>query len=163
MKPVFAVLLFVVLGVAGWWFWQNNSHFRTVVAQYIDNGEIQTLEARYSVENIMAQHSKELLGNGEKTYHKTELKFHPYAMLDVKYASPDRKTKEGNILWGLVDGEMVIDCESWDTTHGFEDTINASANRNDFKIINALAKNKGKLTLENLQRELQVDQDALQP
>jgi len=163
MKMIYTVLFLAALGAGGWWLWESNSQLSTVVGQYIDNGEIQTLQARYTVEKVMEQHEKELLGDGERSYHKSELKFHPYAMMDVKYSAPDRKTKEGVILWGLVDGEMVVNCETWEKTHGFEDTINASANRNDFKVLNALAKNKGKLSMESLQSELQVEQDVLQP
>lgn len=157
-------LLFIsalFFAATGWWIWQNNPNVRTAVEQYIDNGEILTLEARYTAEKIMEQHAVELLGDGEHSFHRADLKFHPYVLFDVKYSSFDKKTKEGGALWDLVDGEMVIDCESWEKTHGFEDAICAKANRNDFKILNALAKNKGKLTLDQLTKELHVEDDLL--
>ena len=155
-------LIAAVLVGAGWWFAQNNPNVLSMLEQYIDNGEIMTFEARYTPERIMDQYGKEL-ASGERAFQKAELKFYPYALLDVKYSTPDKKTKEGVLLWSFVDGEMVINCETWEKTHGFEDAINSQANRNDFKILNALAKNKGKATIEQLQKDLQVEEDVLQP
>ena len=125
---------------------------------YVENGEVLTLEVKYTPEQVMEANKNDLLTNG-RTYGEALLKFYPYLMMDVKYTLPGQKTREGVILWSLVDGEMVINAETWEITHGFEDTINANASRNDFKIINALAQNKGALTKERLQKDLRVDSD----
>ncbi len=156
------ILICAIAAGAGYWIVQNNPNALSVLEQYIDNGEILTFEARYTPERIMEQFGKEL-ALGERTFQRSELKYYPYAILDVKYSSPDKRTREGVLLWSLVDGEMVINCDTWDKTHGFEDAINAQASRNDFKILNALAKNKGKASMEQLQRDLQVEEDILQP
>lgn len=163
LKSFLMISSIVVFGGIACWVLQHNPNVQSVVEQYIDNGEILTFEARFTPEKIMELRGKELLGSGERTFHKAELKFHPYVMFDVKYTSLDKMTKEGVLLWSLTDGEMVIDCENWEKTHGFEDAINVQANRNDFKILNAIAKNKGKVTSEILQKELQVEEDVLQP
>ena len=162
MKIKNVILICAVLAGGGYWIVQNNPNALSLLEQYIDNGEILTFEARYTPERILDQFSKEL-ALGEKTFQRSELKFYPYAFLDVKYSTADKRTKEGVLLWSLFDGEMVINCETWENTHGFEDAINAQATRNDFKILNALAKNKGKASLEQLQRDLQVEADILQP
>lgn len=151
-----------VIALGGWWLWENE-HTRNLLSQYVENGDFTTLEARYTVEQIMEQHRSELIGNTARTYYATDLKYHPYLLMDVKYALPDRKTREGVVLWSLVDGEMVLNTESWEKTHGFEDTINGDANPDDFKILNALAKNGGKLTREQLQKTLNIDHDAIEP
>jgi len=152
-----------LLAIAGAWWLFENEHTRNLIAQYIENGEFTTLEARYSAEQIMEQRRNELIGNTSRTYYSTELKFHPYILMDVKYALPDRKTREGVILWSLVDGEMVLNTDTWEKTHGFEDTINGDANPEDFKILNALAKNNGKLSRDQLQKILNMDHDTIEP
>jgi len=163
MKTMLALATFLLAAVGGIWKWQTDSNFREVVEQYIDNGDVVTFEARYTPEQIMELRSKELLGEKERSFQNSELKFHPYVLFEVKYSDHDKKTKEGILLWDLVDGEMVISCEQWDKTHGFEDAINAKATRNDFKILSALEKAKGKMTMEQLQRELQIEEDVLLP
>jgi hypothetical protein len=161
MRRSTVVILIVCLLVGGVWIWSNES-LRDVFQQYIENGEFLTLEARYTPEQIMETHRKELLADAQRTFRESELKFHPYLLMEVKYTS-DKKSREGVIIWSHVDGEMVLNTESWEKTHGFEDTIIAGATRCDFKIINALAKNRGALTFEELQKELHLEKDIIQP
>lgn len=165
-KPSFFKKLtpFAVVGIIGFGayaLWEANPDLRQAIGQYVDNGEITTLEVRYTPEKIIETYGKGLLGDTERTFQKAELKFYPYTLFEVKYSSPEKKTKEGFLLWGLVDGEIVTDCEQWNKTHGFQDAINAAANRNDFKLLHALEKNKGQMTIDQLQKELQVEQDIL--
>jgi hypothetical protein len=159
-RNLLAILL--IVAAAGWWIVERNPNVYSVLGQYIDNGEILTLEARYTPEKIMEQFGQEFIADGDRSFQGAELRFYPYALLDVKYSAPDKKTREGVLLWSLFDGEMVIDCKSWAKTHGFEDAINAQANRNDFKLLNVLARNKGKASFDQLQQELQIESNLLQ-
>lgn len=161
MRLIGAIVLIGFLAIGGWWLWENH-HFRGMISQYIENGEILTLESRYTADQIMDAHRKELLVDNEHSFDEPELKFHPYLLLDVKYMLPDQKTREGVILWSLVDGEMVINTETWDKTHGFEDAIDADASRTDFKILNALAKNGSTMTREQLLKQLNVEPEILE-
>jgi len=164
MKPNYLILTLAAVIAAGSFFaWQNDSPIRDVIEQYIDNGDIITFEARYTPEKIIEIHENELIADTNRTFHNTDVKFHPYVLFEVKYSGNDRKTKEGTLLWDLVDGEMVIDCDQWEKTHGFEDAINGRASARDFQILNTLEKAKGKLTLEQLQNELQVGENVLLP
>jgi len=144
----------ILIGAAFLVLWNQNPQFREIIQSYVENGEFLTLEARYSAEQIMKTHQEELIPSPQYTYQDPTLKFYPYLLMEVKYTEANRKTREGIILWGMVDGEMVIDTETWEKTHGFEDTINARANRTDFIFINTLSKYRGSLTLPRLQREL---------
>ena len=83
--------------------------------------------------------------------------------MEVKYIQPDKKTREGVVLWSMVDGEMVLNTDTWEKTHGFEDAINADASRTDYKLMNVLAKNKGSVSIDELQKELNVEPDTLEP
>ncbi len=161
MKPLVLCVICAGVGFGAYSLWEANPNLHSAIGQYVDNGEIKTLEVRYTPEKIMELYRKELLSDNERTFQKADLQFYPHVLFNVKYTAQDKKTKEGTLLWSLVNGEMVIDCHNWETTHGFEDAINAQANRNDFKILNALEKAKGKLTLEHLQKELQLEQDVL--
>lgn len=157
------LMLFIVAGIGGWWVWETQPTFRNTLEQYVENSDFMTLEARFTADQIMERNRKNLLADAQHTYQEPQLKFYPYLYMDVKYVQADKKTKEGVILWCLTDGEMVLDTENWEKTHGFEDAINANANRNDFKILQALAKSNGSLTLEQLQNELRVEENSILP
>lgn len=150
-----------IAAVGGYWLWNHNGSLWDNIHYYVENGEIMTLEARYTPEQIMEAHRRDLLVDAQHAYDAPDYKFHPYLLMDVKYIDSDRKTREGVILWSLLDGEMVINTDTWDKTHGFEDAINADANVNDFRILNALARDSGQLSREQLQKELHIENDTL--
>jgi hypothetical protein len=157
-----STLIFVALIAAGGcWLWENNGLLRESVGQYVGSKDLLTLEARYSAQDIMDAHRKELLVDDQHTYQEPSLKFYPYLLLEVKYSLPDRKTREGVILWGMEDGEIVVSTDTWDKTHGFQDALAADANRNDFKIMYALAAHGGWLSRENLLKELQLEPNTI--
>jgi hypothetical protein len=156
------LILFLLLGIGGWWAWHSDAlaNWKDQVLQYIDNRDIVTLEARFLPEQIIAAHRQELLGNEKRSLQNTVLKYYPYLLLDVKYPD-DNKTREGVLLWGLHDGEMVINTELWETTHGFRDCLECQATRSDFKILQALARHLGVMSVEALQKELRVEREVL--
>lgn len=157
MRRATTFILLALAGAAAWWGWSNKQDFHDLVGRYVENGEIMTLEARYTADEIMNAHRKDLLGDTQKTFQDPTLKFYPYILMDVKYTQSDKKPREGVILWGLVDGEMVLNTDTWEKTHGFEDAILAGASPDDFKILNALAKNNGSMTIDQLTRELKAE------
>lgn len=156
-----SLFILAVLVVGSWALWTNNPAFRDIIQSYVENGEFLTLEARFSADQIMETHNAELLPDEQYTFQEPTLKFYPYLLMEVKYTQTNGRTREGVILWSMVDGEMVIDTDSWEKTHGFEDAINAHASRSDFILINTLAKYRGTLPLARLQRELNVDQSEM--
>ncbi|PJD93846.1 MAG: hypothetical protein CK425_12270 [Parachlamydia sp.] len=151
------------LVVGSWWFWNHNEDVRALINQYIENGEILTLEARFTPQQIMELHQDELLGKDQRAYKEPLLKFHPHLFLEVKYTQPDKKSREGVVLWSLVEGEMVLNTQTWEKTHGFEDSINAGASREDFKIMNALAQNRGIMSREKLRQVLNLEEALIEP
>lgn len=163
MKRFLLIALLALVGAGGWWAWNYQPSMITAVHQYIENGDLQTLEARYTAEQIMESHSRVLLPNSKYAFQEPEIKFSPYLLIEAKYTHPDKKTREGVLLWSLVDGEIVLDTDTWEKTHGFEDAINAHASRNDFRIMYALERNGGSLSREQLQKELHLEGDTLDP
>ncbi|MCC6127938.1 MAG: hypothetical protein IT584_01915 [Chlamydiae bacterium] len=155
---IFTCLLFVV---APFWAWNSVPKFRTKVEDLIHSGSFQTLEVRYSADQIMEAHRRELLKDSDHIFLDPTLKFVPYLLMEVKYSRPQDKTGEGMILWGLVDGEMVINTSTWEKTHGFTDCLASNATRQEFKVINALASRGGAWDRDGLSHFLNIENNIL--
>lgn len=156
---IFVTLL--VIGLGGFWSWIYFPGFRSKVEDFLSSGTFQTLEVRYSADAIMEAHRKELLKDNEHVFLEPTLKFVPYLLMEVKYNRSHEKTGEGVILWGLVDGEMVINTSTWEKTHGFTDCIASNASRQEFKIINALAARGGSWDRDGLSKFLNIENSLL--
>ena len=143
------------------WVWFNYPEMRTYVFDFLSQKNFNTLEVRYSADNIMEVHKKDLLKDPSHIYLEPNLRFHPYLLMEVKYNRSHEKTGEGLILWSMVDGEMVINTSSWEMTHGFKDCIGSGADKDDFKIINILASHSGSMDRETISKILNVDNDIL--
>ena len=158
------VTLFIgclVISLGAYWAWIYFPGFRSKVDDYLSPSTFQTLEVRFSAESIMDAHRRELLKDGDHVFLEPTLKFVPYLLMDVKYNRTSDKTGEGVILWGLVDGEMVINTGTWEKTHGFTDCIATNATRQEFKIINALASRGGVWDREGLSKFLNIENNIL--
>ena len=161
MRPILILIVLVVLGLGGFWSWNYLPTFRTKVEDILSSATFQTLEVRYSAESIMEAHRKELLKDNDHVFLEPTLKFIPYLLMDVKYIRSHDRTGEGVILWGLVDGEMVINTSTWEKTHGFTDCLASNATRQEFKIINALASKGGSWDRDGLSKFLNIENNIL--
>lgn len=161
MRIFFLLFTCFALGLGALFSWTYYPGVRAKVEDLLSSGTFQTLEVRYSAETIMDTHRKDLLKDGEHSYLEPILKFVPYLLMEVKYNRTHDKTGEGVILWGLVDGEMVISTNTWEKTHGFTDCIASNATRQEFKIINALASKGGSWDREGLSRFLNIENNLL--
>ncbi len=155
------LLMLSAFSTGGYWVWKNVPQVRAFVEEHIDTSSFHTLEVRHTAQQIMETRSLELLRDDQHTFLKPSLLFYPYLLLEVKYTDSNHQTREGVILWGLDDGEMVIDASTWEKTHGFQDCIVARANRNDFRILNALAKKRSPMRRDQLSDALHVETDLL--
>jgi hypothetical protein len=154
----------ISLGAAGyglWWFSSTRPEVRNKVEEVFNAGNFHTLEIRYTADQIMQSHRRELLKDNRHRFLDPSIKFLPYLLLEVKYSNAKNKTKEGVILWDLTDGEMVIDTKNWEKTHGFGDCIMAGADPQEFKVINVIADHGGKADREDLIKALRVDNAIL--
>jgi len=159
---VITTFIFFLIGITVAVFaWNKYSVFREWTLNILQQKNFKTLEVRYSADNIMRSHKRELLKDGEHKFLDPTIIFHPYLLMEVKYNRPTNQTGEGLILWSLVDGEMVINTNSWEKTHGFTDCIKSSADRDNFKVINALSLNNGSMDRESLSRFLNVEDETL--
>lgn len=161
MRYITMIIISVIALLSGIWAWNFVPSFRLKIEDFFSQNTFQTLEVKFSAESIMDTHRKELLKDNEHTFLAPSLKFYPYLLMEVKYNRSYEKTGEGVILWGLVDGEMVINANTWEKTHGFRDCISCNATRQEFRIINALAGHGGACDREGLSKFLNIDSNVL--
>ncbi len=159
LMSVLVVCLFASLTF--FWIWINYPIVRNFTLDNLHKKNLKTLEIRYSADNIMKLHRRALLKDSEHNFLEPTLFFHPYLLMEVKYTKSQSKTGEGVILWSKVDGEMVINTNLWEKTHGFTDCIRAGADKDDFKIINVLSSNNGSMDRESLSKYLNVEDEIL--
>ena len=161
MRILFSLLCLAAACYGIWRFSSTKPEVKSKVEEILNTGSFNTLEIRYTANQIMDAHRKDLLKGNRHRYLEPSMKFYPYLLLEVKYTVSDRKTREGVILWDLIDGEMVIDTKQWEKTHGFADCINANTDPHEFKVINTLAYKGGSADREALIKTLHVDNDVL--
>lgn len=154
----------ITLGAACYGLWrvsETQPELRTKVEEILNTGSFNTLEVRYTANQIMDAHRRSLLKNSRHKFLEPSMKFYPYLLMEVKYSVNEKKTKEGMMLWDLNDGEMVINTKHWEKTHGFGDCISAGTDRHEFRIINALASKGGSADRETLFKTLHVENEVL--
>jgi len=161
VRILFTLFTLGSIGYGIWWFSSTRPEVKKTVEEVFNAGNFHTLEIRYTADQIMQTHRRELLKDNRHRFLEPSIKFLPYLLLEVKYSNPKNKTKEGVILWDLIDGEMVIETSNWEKTHGFGDCITANADPHEFKVINILAKQGGKADREDLIKALRVDNAIL--
>lgn len=160
MRSLFSLLLLCCAGYGAWYFASSRPEVKSQIDTWLDSGTFNTLEVRFTADQLMETHKKALLKDHRHKYLEPVLKFYPYSLMEVKYIVGD-KTVEGVMLWDLYDGEMVLDTADWDKTHGFGDCINARAEREEFKVINILAKKGGSCDRQELAKLLHIENDIL--
>ncbi len=161
MRFLFSLLTLGAAIYGLWWISETRPEVKTKVEEILNTGSFNTLEVRYSANQIMDAHRRQLLKNSRYKFLESSMKFYPYLLMEVKYAISDKKTKEGVILWDLNDGEMVISTKAWQKTHGFGDCITANTDRHEFRIINTLASKGGSADRETLSKTLHVENEVL--
>ena len=161
MRFLSLLLLSTIIASALFWSWINFPEARNTIMNIFNYGKFQTLEIRYSADAVIDHNKQDLLQDDEHSFLEPQLHFHPYLMMKVKYNRTHDRTGEGVILWSLIDGEMVVNTKTWETTHGFVDCLEARADKDDFKIINALATHGGSLDRDSLFRVMNVENPIL--
>lgn len=137
------------------------SYFETLQI-YAEGGQRQVFEPKISAEQLMNQKRSELLKNSAHTYHKASLMLAPYILMETKFVDEQNRSKEGWLLWSEVDGEIVLDTDSWQTTHGYRDTLQNGADESDYLLIHALIRRQGSSAKELLRRDLKLEKDLFE-
>jgi hypothetical protein len=161
LKYLFILLFLCAAGYGAWYAWENSDELLSYVDITKKEGPILTFEVTCTPEELMQKYEKQLLKSANHTYGKATVKFLPFLLMNVKYVRPDKKTEEAKLIWNLENGEMVLDTQTFETTHGFEDCINAKALDDDFRILHALHRHNGQTTKDTLIQELGIDPEIV--
>ena len=155
--------LFSLLLVAGGLYWvaNNKPEYKSKIIDTFTSHSLHTLEARFSAEQVMETHRRDLLKTMKHTYCEPTLKYYPYLLMEVKFSAKEGQTGEGVMLWDLVEGEMVTNTLNWEKTHGFSDCMTAGAEKHEFRILNLIAENDNKIDRDRLSRALQTENQIL--
>jgi hypothetical protein len=146
----------------GWWITTKHPSIAHKIETIIrKGGSLNTLELRFGASEIMDTHRSELLKDKKHEFLKASLDFYPYLLMNVKYTLSEHLTGEGVILWDLMDGEMVINARNWEKTHGFGDCLNAKASKQEFKILNILARKGGSVDRQTISKALRLENEIL--
>ncbi|MBM3207303.1 MAG: hypothetical protein FJZ57_01685 [Chlamydiae bacterium] len=148
------------LGFGAWKMSDQRPDLKAKVEDLLNLGSFHTLELKYSANQVMENHRRELLKSPRHKYLEPELRFYPYLLMEVKYLFSE-KTEESVILWDMCDGEMVLNTKTWAKTHGFGDCIKANTDRHEFKIINTISKKGGSCDREHLAKTLNIETDVM--
>lgn len=163
MRKALFLLLFSGAAVGAYLYYFQDSLLEESIVQYVENGDFLTLEAVMSPHDILLNHSSELKLDDQHIAKEPTLFFAPYLLLEIKHANNHKWTRENKILWSQLDGEMVLDTATWETSHGYKDAIDAKATRVNFKVMQALASHGGRMTRDQLQKALHLEKDQLDP
>lgn len=163
---IFKKLLFlVVIGLliaGGFWAVEERPELSQYVADFGQKETTtQTFELVFPPETIMQLRKKELLRSAEHSFGTSYVQFSPLLLLHVKYTPNQKQTEEADCLWDQSTAEMILDTSTFETTHGFEDCINAQASDEDFLILHALSKHSGSMNKDALAVELGIDSETL--
>ncbi|MCF7806048.1 MAG: hypothetical protein K9M07_01930 [Simkaniaceae bacterium] len=161
MKTLFYLMTLLVLSIGAWWGDRTHPEYRAKVIDFFSPDNFNTLEVKYTAEQLMDTQMFALLKSDEHRYLDPETKYYPYLLMEVKYPVDERTTNEGVILWDMIDGEMVINEQNWEKTSGFGDCIKAKVDKSEFKIINLLAQRGGNMDRDTLSKYLRVENEIL--
>ncbi|MBP9841586.1 MAG: hypothetical protein KBC64_04080 [Simkaniaceae bacterium] len=161
MRAISFVLSLMILSYTIYWVSEKRPDVKSSISEALSSGSFHTLEARFSAEQIMENASSKLLKNETYDYLEPELQFQPYLLMEVKFSREETMTGEGIILWDLMDGEMVVETQDWNKSHGFADCLLARADKQEFKVINALARGGGFIDRNSLLHSLNIEDELL--
>jgi hypothetical protein len=134
---------------------QVRSYLPASLPQVIPSKEMASFEQRYSVEQLVQKHQKNVKEKGGE-YETPRLELYPYLLMEVKYVKSGN-TYENHLLWSLNHGEMVLNTQSWTMTHGYDDCLAAKATRDEMRIVNVLAQAGGQLDRGALIEKVKLD------
>ena len=161
VRLFFSICLLAGFTIGGWLLWDSSPRLQEFAKDKLQTSELRTLEIRYTAEQVMERHKKDLIKGAGYSFLEPRLLFYPYLMMNTKFTTDQAHTREGTLLWGMTDGEMVLDTAHWKKTHGFEDCLLSKAGKNDFKILRAIVEAGGSIDRERLYQKFKTDGEMI--
>ncbi|ANH78469.1 hypothetical protein [Candidatus Chlamydia sanziniae] len=116
--------------------------------------QLEVFERHISVDQALALFPEY---RNSKSY--IELNFIPHTLMHVRFSKeePGKKhviSQEGEILWSLVNGEMVLNTTTWACSKGFRECLLLHARKQDMQVMQTLASLGGAASKESLSQAL---------
>lgn len=160
MKFFFTLIFLSSIIYGIWWTAESHPNLKDQVTKLIPTHSYTSFEPRFTANQIMKSTQPNPESKHEQ-FGECSLTFYPFLLMEVKFTRSDFSTGEGIILWDLIDGEMVLDTETWEKSHGFADCINVHADHYELKILNILAKNENEASRHILSQEMNMENATL--
>ncbi|BAE81704.1 conserved hypothetical protein [Chlamydia felis Fe/C-56] len=118
--------------------------------------KLRVFERRFSPEQILTFFPEHAEGKAS-----IELIFVPHTLMHVRFSREDaiRKSmvsQEGEILWNLANGEMVLNTGTWTCSRGFRECLLLKAGKQDVSVMQTLANLGGAASKESLAHALSM-------
>lgn len=152
-------LVVVAVGYGIWVMYENKEEVSSYLPSSVKQKTVLTFATRFSSDDILNTNKQELLPAPEYSVQKTALTYFPYILFDAKCSHTESTTEDSKLVFSLENAELVLDTSTFETTHGFEDCLNAKATNDDFRILLVLEKNGGTMSKEALAKDLGLDFD----
>lgn len=157
MRIVSTLLTVAALGYGAYFVYETKPELAQQALDLVNTGSLLSLEARYTAKQIMDAQRDRLIKDGSHQFGGAHLQYHPYLLMEVKFTNDNMETQEGAMLWSMVDGEMVIDTNSWQKTHGFADCINCKADAYEYQILHTISEFGGYVDAQALRQSLNIE------
>ncbi|AAP04824.1 membrane protein [Chlamydia caviae] len=117
---------------------------------------LRVFERKFSPEQVLAFFPEHIEGNAS-----IELTFVPHTLMHVRFSKEDAAKKtmvsqEGDILWNLANGEMVLNTGAWSYSKGFRECLMLKAGKQDVSVMQTLANLGGAATKDSLAQALSM-------
>lgn len=153
----------MVLGIAaaaGYWAYTHTERLQQYVLPSTKEESIDTFEALILPNDLLTKQPHLLTTQGH-SFGPVTLYFAPQLLLSVKYSHDSKSSKASTAVWDMIDGELVIDTNTFDHTQGFADCLASQAGADDFRILRTLTQSGGTLSKEAIIKELGGDDSAI--
>ncbi|MEI6532119.1 MAG: hypothetical protein WCN87_04810 [Chlamydiota bacterium] len=147
------VLTLSLLCGGGYWIKERYPPAEKLLSKILHSSSIQIIEPGFSLDYIIEKTGK------KHSPLSAEVRYYPYAVLEVKYSRSPKKTEEAFMLWSLTNAELVLSTKTWQTTHGFQDCLIAKSDHMDIKILKSLS--AGPLSRQKIAAELHLENEEL--
>ncbi|WP_348663606.1 hypothetical protein [Chlamydia vaughanii] len=116
--------------------------------------KLRVFERKFSPEQVLTFFPEYVEGKAS-----IELAFVPHTLMQVRFSQEDTAKKmmmsqEGEILWNLASGEMVLNTGTWACSKGFRECLMLKAGKQDVCVMQALANLGGAASKESLAHAL---------
>lgn len=156
IRLLFTLLFLGSLSYGIWWIVDSHPEIKDRATQYLPSSSFISLESRFTIKQVMEAQKHSLIKDSQQQFGNNSLLYHPFLLMDVKFTRPNNTTGEGAILWDLIDGEMILNTQTWEKSHGFADCIHTHADAYELKILSSIAHHGNRADRQTIFQDLNL-------